>query len=310
MATTTKGYPYPLYTAPADVPADIRLLAEAVDAAPGTMLLTTTQRDALTGGERWAGKQIWNLTLGRLEVYNGIAWQAQASSDHQQLSNRDLPDAHAQYALGSDLGAHANATDPHTVYILKTTAVSKGDILAAIGSGAFVRVPVGGTGTVLTSDAAASAGVKWAAAAGGSGSTEGTSLYKAGTQAVGGGEADELVTGWTELHDVGNWHPSSSNYIVAPKAGYCEVAAGIQMGATSGAQGYVHAVLKRGSTDEICKARVTGSSSQTNLVLGKRTYMATGQELRLYVKQNAGTSRDLEGGDESRTWMTISYLGA
>ncbi len=77
-----------------------------------------------------------------------------------------------------------------------------------------------------------------------------------------------------------------------------------------GATGYVHAVLKRGSTNEICKARVAGSSAQTNLVLGKRTYMAIGEELRLYVKQNAGTSRDLQGGDDSVTWMTLSYLGA
>lgn len=46
---------------------------------------------------------------------------------------------------------------------------AKGDLVAATGADAAVKVPVGADGTVLTADAASTAGVKWAAAGGGGG---------------------------------------------------------------------------------------------------------------------------------------------
>lgn len=75
MATTTKGYPYPVGTTNNNTPADIQSLAEAVDAAPGVAPLSTAARNALTGGALWVGRQIYNTTTKQFEWYDGAAWQ-------------------------------------------------------------------------------------------------------------------------------------------------------------------------------------------------------------------------------------------
>jgi len=48
---------------------------------------------------------------------------------------------------------------------------AKGDLAAATGADTAVKVPVGTNGQVLTADSTASAGVKWATAAAGSGAS-------------------------------------------------------------------------------------------------------------------------------------------
>lgn len=74
-ATTTKlQLSTPLAAEPNNVPADLLTLATRLDAVPGIEALTTTQRDALAGALRWAGRVIWNATTARLEVWNGAAW--------------------------------------------------------------------------------------------------------------------------------------------------------------------------------------------------------------------------------------------
>lgn len=74
MANTTKGYPYPIDTDSADVPSDVQLLAEAVDASPGIASLTQTQIDALSAGMKWAGRVVWNQTTNKLQQSNGSSW--------------------------------------------------------------------------------------------------------------------------------------------------------------------------------------------------------------------------------------------
>lgn len=72
MATqTSKGYPYPEDTDPADVPADVQALASAVDLNPGIASLTQTEINALSAGEKWAGRVVWNETTTTLQVSNG-----------------------------------------------------------------------------------------------------------------------------------------------------------------------------------------------------------------------------------------------
>lgn len=71
MANTTKGFPYPIDTDAADVPSDVQLLAEAVDAAPGIASLTQAQIDALSATQKWAGRVVWNQTSNKLQRSNG-----------------------------------------------------------------------------------------------------------------------------------------------------------------------------------------------------------------------------------------------
>lgn len=67
--------------------------------------------------------------------------------------------------VDADLGAEV--TRAEAAYVAKALADAKGDLLAASGADALARLPVGADGQVLTADAAAVLGVKWAPAAGG-----------------------------------------------------------------------------------------------------------------------------------------------
>lgn len=69
--STPKGYQYSLGTdSVATIDTTMQALAEKVDSAPGIAPLTTSQRNALTGGELWDGRVIWNASLGQLERYS------------------------------------------------------------------------------------------------------------------------------------------------------------------------------------------------------------------------------------------------
>lgn len=80
-----------------------------------------------------------------------------ASGSYADLTNKPtLPSA------GTTSGTYAAGNDTRITGALQTSVVtSKGDILAATGSGAINRLAVGGDGQVLTADAAQPSGVKW-----------------------------------------------------------------------------------------------------------------------------------------------------
>lgn len=73
-SNTTKGFPYPQASDPADVPSDIFDLATAVDAAPGISSLSQTQIDALSVAQKWAGRVVWNTTTSKHQRSTGSAW--------------------------------------------------------------------------------------------------------------------------------------------------------------------------------------------------------------------------------------------
>lgn len=127
MPNTTKGYPYPAGSDSVDVPGDIQALADAVDASPGVTSYTSTQIAALTAGEKWAGRVVWNSTTGKLQVSNGSTFSdvdtsvALSSSTPQTLgtaaagTSSDASRADHRHAMpsASDVGA-ASATHAST----------------------------------------------------------------------------------------------------------------------------------------------------------------------------------------------------
>lgn len=72
---TTKGYPFSQGgDAAATIDSTMQSLAEKNDARPGIESLTTAARDALAAADKWAGRKIWNSTLGRHQTYDGAVW--------------------------------------------------------------------------------------------------------------------------------------------------------------------------------------------------------------------------------------------
>ena len=166
MPNTTKGYPYPEGSDAVDVPGDIQALADAVDASPGVTSYTSTQIAALSAGEKWAGRVIWNSTAGKLQVSNGSTFTdvdtsvALSSSTPQTLgtaaagTSSDASRADHRHAMpsASDVGAISNAL-----------VNAKGDLITATANDTPAILTVGTNGHVLTADSAATNGIKWAA---------------------------------------------------------------------------------------------------------------------------------------------------
>lgn len=76
MTTTPRGVPHPVAADPNDVPSDIEALAEWVDSNPGVLVVTTAQRNALLGADRWVGRVVYNTEFHTLDCWNGVVWQA------------------------------------------------------------------------------------------------------------------------------------------------------------------------------------------------------------------------------------------
>jgi hypothetical protein len=169
--TTAKGFPYPEGPDAVDVAGDIQALAEAVDDMPGVQSYTGAEITALTAGEKWAGRIVWNSTTGKLQVSNGSAFSdvdtslALASTNPAALGvaapgngTTAARDNHVHaMPSASDVGAVANAL----------IANSKGALITSTGS-AVDDLTVGTNGQVLTADSAQTLGIKWAAPASGS----------------------------------------------------------------------------------------------------------------------------------------------
>ena len=166
--TTTKGFPYPEGPDAVDVAGDIQALAEAVDDMPGVQSYTGAEITALTSGEKWAGRIVWNSTTSKLQVSNGSTF---SDVDTSLALASTTPAALGVAAVGNgttaarDNHVHAmpSASDVGAIGISLVTA--KGQIIAASGSATPAAVPAGSTnGHILTWDTAEATSMKWAAA--------------------------------------------------------------------------------------------------------------------------------------------------
>lgn len=136
MATTSKGYPYPIDTDGADVPSDVQTLALAIDATPGIASLSQTEIDALTVTQKWAGRIVWNTTLNKHQKSDGSTFTDLGA---EFTSTAPLPTATAS-AVGTastvSRSDHAHALHAHkaTHATGGTDALAPSDIGAATSS--------------------------------------------------------------------------------------------------------------------------------------------------------------------------------
>lgn len=164
MPNTTKGYPYPEDTDAADVPADVQLLAEAVDAAPGIASLTQAQIDALTAGEKWAGRVVWNQTSNKLQRSNGSTFADMPTTADVAVLSNDTPASTGTAAAGTGSTAarsdHVHAigaspaltgtpTAPTAAADTNTTQIATTAFV--VGQAATANPPMDGTATPGTS---------------------------------------------------------------------------------------------------------------------------------------------------------------
>lgn len=86
MAQQSRGAPYPLGSDPNNAAADIQALSLWVNDRPGVATLTTTQRNALSGSDRWDGRMVLDTTLDRLFRWDaGLASWVQ-SADFAEIA--------------------------------------------------------------------------------------------------------------------------------------------------------------------------------------------------------------------------------
>lgn len=140
----------------------------------GTNGQVLTADSAQTAGVKWAA-----AAAAAVESVAGktgaVTLEAADISDLGGAATLDVGTGSGDVAAGNAPTAavttHVGLTDPHSQYVLESTLTTKGDLLAASAASTAARVAVGTDGQVLTADAASTAGVKWADASAGGGTT-------------------------------------------------------------------------------------------------------------------------------------------
>lgn len=125
MTTLSRGAQHPEASDGNNAPLWLQRLAQWVNDRPGVATLTTTQRNALTGVDLWAGRVIFNTTLKRLEIYTGSAWTGSIPTPGRILAN-------AYLATTPSASVFANSSDDEKVDVpgsaLTFTAPASGEV--------------------------------------------------------------------------------------------------------------------------------------------------------------------------------------
>lgn len=152
---TGKGVPYSVGGDLAStIDTTMQTLAEWVDLAPGTSILTTAERDALAGATRWTGRVIYNSTTAQHEKWNGAAWTALAG-DAATLGGiaraAYMENANHTKAVHDALGINAATLGglASSAFLLQSLADAAGDIAVATAADTWARKAKGADGTVL-----------------------------------------------------------------------------------------------------------------------------------------------------------------
>ena len=234
-----------------------------------------------------------------------LAFVDGVTSAIQTQIDAKAPSSTAATLTGTQTLTNKTLTSPALTTPTISTATTNGDILYGTGSGALARLGIGTTGQVLN----VSGGVPaWATPAGGS--------FVGSTCTISSSIAIPAAT-WTqitwanELFDQGSIHASSSGDFVTNATGYWLVCGNIQWDVSSGTWTQVYVNKRSGATDsQVVGSTRFDSTGYITLAYSVIVSCTSGDKLSVYAYQNAGGSRNIQGGGEPKSYISVSYLGA
>ncbi len=252
-----------------------------------------------TGGKtlkRATGSGIAKVTSGVLSTVTAPTGNIVGESDTQTLTNKTLTSpvidtgvsgsaidtdtsltANSDTKLASQKAVKAYADGLASGKIDKSTATTKGDILAATAASTIARLGVGSDNQVLTADSAQTTGLKWATPASGGDTSSNTSSSVDGEIALFSGTGGKTIRRATE-------------------SGLAKLTSGVLSTATAG-------------TDYVTP---TGSEAVTNKTIGN-TNTITVKDANLTLQDDSDTTKQLQfqlSGISASTTRTLTIPDA
>jgi len=180
-----------------------------------------------------------------------------------------------------------------------------GDTYYASAAATPARLGVGSTGQVLT---VASGVPSWA--------TPATTSFVGSTCTISSSITIPTAT-WTqitwanEIFDQGSIHASGSADFVTNATGYWLVCGNIQWDVSSGTWTQIYVNKLSGATNsQVVGSTRYDSTGYITLAYSVIVSCTSGDKLSVYAYQNAGGSRNIQGGGEPKSYISVSYLGA
>jgi len=150
-------------------------LASTISSSDTTITVTTGTGSALMGGVTLAAGNVdqFTIALDVDTINEEIVFVTAISSDTLTVVRGQAGTSAIAHTAGATV-KHVFTGDDATFFtagvatanaaVPKSTVTTKGDLIAATGSGTVTRLGVGTNGYILTADSAQATGIKWAAA--------------------------------------------------------------------------------------------------------------------------------------------------